>query len=134
MAVARQRVVPVELAEAAAEVDVLLARDVLVAKEQDAVIEKRVVDFSERALAHRFTDVDAQNFGAQRMRKAAQIKCHECIAPFVTLGLQDADCDLRTRETTLGDQHDDRDEEGDGQQVPRRREQNGVASEGTHRR
>jgi hypothetical protein len=74
--------VPVELAEAAAEIDVLLARDVLIAKEQDAVIEKCAVDFPERALAHLFTDVDVTNLGAQRVRKAAQIKCHECIAPF----------------------------------------------------
>ena len=82
---------PVELAEAAAEIDVLLARDVLIAKEQDAVIEKRAVDFPERSLAHRFTDVDVQNFGAQRIRKAAQVKCHG-----VLLHSLPQDCRMRT--------------------------------------
>ena len=53
MAVLRQRVVAVELAEAAAELDVLFARDVLVAKEQDPVFEKRVIDLAEFAFAHR---------------------------------------------------------------------------------
>ena len=37
MAVARQRIVIVELAETAAEGDVLLARDLLVAEQQDAL-------------------------------------------------------------------------------------------------
>ena len=75
MAVARQRVVAVELAEAAAELDVLLARDVLVAEEQDAVIEKRLVDFAEESFAH-VRDVDVAHLGAERVRELAQLESH----------------------------------------------------------
>lgn len=53
MPVARERIVPVELAEAATEIDMLLAGDLLIAKQQDPVIEKRAVYLPERAFAHR---------------------------------------------------------------------------------
>ena len=53
MTVARQRVVPVELAEAAAEGDVLLARDLLVAEQQDAAGEEGAVDLVELGVAER---------------------------------------------------------------------------------
>ena len=48
----RQCLVPVKLAEAAAELDVLLARDVLVAEKQDAVLEERTVNLTERGFVH----------------------------------------------------------------------------------
>jgi hypothetical protein len=78
MAVARQRVVAVELAEAAAEFDVLLAREFLVAQQQDAVLEKCAVDFAERLLAHVARHVDVAHFGAERVGQRPQFHCHDC--------------------------------------------------------
>jgi len=57
--------VPVQLAEAAAELDMLLARDVLLAEQQDPVLQERVVDLAEGAFAHRLRDVDGANLGAE---------------------------------------------------------------------
>src|SRR6266498_401392 len=51
MTVPRQRIVSVELAEAPAEGDVLLARDLLVAKQQDAAFQERGVDLVELVLS-----------------------------------------------------------------------------------
>ena len=68
---------PVEFAEAAAELDVLLARDVLVAQEQDAMVEEGLVNLAERAFAHRLRDVDVADFRAQRVRQAAQFQSHD---------------------------------------------------------
>ena len=59
MAVARQRVVAVEFAEAAAEGDVLLARDLLLAKQQDAALEEGPVDPVEFGVAERLAEIDA---------------------------------------------------------------------------
>jgi hypothetical protein len=57
--------VAIELAEAAAEVDVLLASDLLVPEKQDAVIEESVVDLAEERFTHRLAHVDAADFGAE---------------------------------------------------------------------
>ena len=65
MTVARQAVVPVELAEAAAEGDVLLARDLLVAEQQDAALEEGAVDPVELGVAERLGEIDALDLGAQ---------------------------------------------------------------------
>jgi hypothetical protein len=50
---------------------VLLARDVLIAEEQDAVGEKCLVDFAERGLAHRLRDIDVAYLGSERVRQSA---------------------------------------------------------------
>ncbi len=71
MPIARQRIVPVELTEAAAELDVLLAGDVLIAEQQDAVVEERPVDLAEFRFGHRPADVDVADFSAQRVRQTA---------------------------------------------------------------
>ena len=68
MAVAGQRVVAVELPEAPAELDVLLARAPLVAQQQDAVSQERTIDLAELRLGHRLRDVDIAHLGAQRIR------------------------------------------------------------------
>ena len=65
MTVPWQRVMVVELAEAAAEFDVLLARYSLIAQQQNAVIEERAIDFAERLLAHVARYVDVAHFGAK---------------------------------------------------------------------
>jgi len=54
MPVARQRFVVIQFAEAAAELDVLFAADVLIAQQQDTVIKKDAMNFAEGAFAHRF--------------------------------------------------------------------------------
>ena len=76
MAVARQRVVAVELAEAAAEVDVLLARDVLVAEQQDAVVEEGTVDLVELGVAERLGEIDTLHLGAEGMAQRTKGKRH----------------------------------------------------------
>ena len=52
-------------------------RDVLVAQEQDAVVQEGLINLAERAFAHRFRDVDVAHLGAQRVRQAAQFKSHD---------------------------------------------------------
>ena len=69
MTVARQRIVIVELAEPAAEGDVLLARDLLVAKQQDAALEEGAVDLVELGVAERLGEIDALDLGAERVGK-----------------------------------------------------------------
>ena len=65
MTVPWQRVMLVELAEAAAEVNVLLARYSLIAKQKNAVIEKRAIDFAELLLGHVTRYIDVANFCAK---------------------------------------------------------------------
>jgi hypothetical protein len=72
MPIARQSIVPIELAKAPAEIDVLLARDLLIAEQQDAVIEKRAVNLTERALAHRLAYVDFEDFSPEGVGEAAE--------------------------------------------------------------
>ena len=76
MAVARQAVVPVELAEAAAEGDVLLARDLLVAEQQDAALEEGAMDLVEFGVAERLGKIDALYLGAQGMTQRTEGKRH----------------------------------------------------------
>ena len=76
MAVARQVVVAVEFAEAAAEGDVLLARDVLLAEQQDAALQEGAVDLVELGVAERLGKVDALDFGAQGMAQRTEGKRH----------------------------------------------------------
>jgi hypothetical protein len=76
MTVAGQRVVPVEIAEAPAEIDVLLAGDVLPAEKEHAVLKERPVNLAERLLAHWLRNIDAADFGAERIRKLPQLQCH----------------------------------------------------------
>ena len=73
MAVARQGVVAVEIAEAPAELDVLAARDVLISGEENPVVEKRAVDLAEKSFAH-VRDVDAAHLGAERVRELMQLE------------------------------------------------------------
>src|SRR5215471_3326169 len=65
MAVARQVVVPIELAETAAEGDVLLARDLLVAEQQDAALQEGAVDLVELGVAEGLGEVDALDLSAE---------------------------------------------------------------------
>ena len=71
MAIERQRVVFIQCAEAAAEFNMLLARDVLITKQQNAVVEKRLVDFAEGGFAHRRGDVDVAHLRAEGVRQFA---------------------------------------------------------------
>jgi hypothetical protein len=59
--------VPVELAEAPAEGDVLLARDPLLTEQQDAPFEEGAVDLVELRIADRPGQVDALDLGAERV-------------------------------------------------------------------
>jgi hypothetical protein len=72
MAVTRQALVPVELAEAAAEGDVLLARDLLVAEQQGAALEEGAVDLVELGIAERLAEIDALDLGAQGMAQRTE--------------------------------------------------------------
>ena len=76
MPVARQRVVTVELAEAAAKGDVLLARDLLVAEQQDAALEEGAMDLVELGVAERLGKIDALDLGAQGMAQRTEGKRH----------------------------------------------------------
>jgi hypothetical protein len=76
MAVARQVVVPVELAEAAAEGDVLLARDLLVAEQKDAALQERAMDLIELGVAERLGEIDALDLGAEGVAQGAEGKRH----------------------------------------------------------
>ena len=76
MAVAWQRFVAIELAEAAAEGDVLLARDLLVAEQQDAALEEGAVDLVELGVAERLGEIDALDLGAQGMAQRTERKRH----------------------------------------------------------
>ena len=76
MAVTRQRVVIVEFAEAAAEGDVLLARDLLVAEQQDALVEEGAMDLVELGVAERLGEVDVRNLGTEGMGKRSHGKRH----------------------------------------------------------
>jgi hypothetical protein len=77
MAIARQRVMIVELAEAAAEGDVLLARDLLAAKQQDAFLEESAVDLVELGVAERLGEIDARDLGADCIGKRSHGKRHQ---------------------------------------------------------
>ena len=61
------RVLPVKLSEAAAERDVLLARDFLSTKQQYAVIEKGLMHSFKVRLAQVLRQVEADDLRAQRM-------------------------------------------------------------------
>ena len=76
MAVARQRFVGVELAEAAAEGDVLLARDLLVAEQQDAFLQEGAMDLVELRVAGRLGEIDAGDLGAERVGKRSHGNGH----------------------------------------------------------
>ena len=66
----------VELSEAAAELDVLLARDLLVAEQQDAAREEGPVDLVELGVAERLGEIDALDFGAQGVAQRTEGKRH----------------------------------------------------------
>ena len=55
-----------EVAEAAGEREVLLGGDVLVAEEDDLVLEQRAMDLVERLVVERLGQVDASDLGADR--------------------------------------------------------------------
>ena len=67
MPVAWKGVMAIELSEAPAELDVLLPRDILAAKQQDTVLQERLIDLAEERLAHRRRDIDIANFRTQRI-------------------------------------------------------------------
>jgi len=54
----------VQLAEQPAEREMLLRRDVLVAEEDDEVFGERAVDFVERAVRQRLSEIDAADLRA----------------------------------------------------------------------
>ena len=53
----------VQLAEEAAEILLLLRRQVLIPEEDHAVVDERVVDVLERALVERLREIDAVDLG-----------------------------------------------------------------------
>ena len=67
---------PVELAETTAELDVLLARDVLVTEKKNPVIQKSLIDLAEPCLAHWPGDVHVADLDAERVRKLPQFQSH----------------------------------------------------------
>ena len=72
----RQGVVPVELAEAAAEGDVLLARNLLVAEQQDAAFQELRMDLVEFVVAERLGEIDALDLGAERVGQRSEGEAH----------------------------------------------------------
>jgi hypothetical protein len=72
--------VDLQRAEAAAEVDVLLRRDALVAEHQHVVVQVGAVDAAEIGRRERPGEVQAQDFGAQRGVKRADFDGGGCVA------------------------------------------------------
>ena len=66
--------VDLERAEAAAEVDVLLRGDLLVAEDQDVMVEMGLVDAGEVFGADGLRDVEAEDFGAYGGGEAADFE------------------------------------------------------------
>ena len=77
MTVARQRVVIIQFTEAAAESDMLLARDLLVAKQENAAFQERAMDLVELGVAERLADIDALDFGAERVGQGSHGNGHD---------------------------------------------------------
>jgi hypothetical protein len=75
--------VAIELAEAAAEGDVLLARDLLVAEQENAALQERTMDLVELGIAEWPAEIDPLDFGAERVRKGPHGNGHD--ADLVTL-------------------------------------------------
>ncbi len=69
----------VELAETPAEFQVLLARDVLVAEQQDAMFQERPVDLAKIRLADRRRDIDVAHLRAERVGKTPQFDGHRLV-------------------------------------------------------
>ena len=76
MAVARQRIVAIELAETAAELDVLLAGDLLPAQQQHAMVQEGAIDAAELGFGQRPVQVDADHLGAERKGKRTRFNGH----------------------------------------------------------
>jgi hypothetical protein len=66
----------VEFAEAAAEGYVLFARDLLVAEQQDALLEKGPVDLVEIGIAERLGEIHSLNLGTESMGERPGRKGH----------------------------------------------------------
>ena len=71
MTVAGEGIVPVEFTKSTAEFEMLLARDILIAKQQNAVIQKRTVYFAKRRFAHGCGDIDVADFGTEAVTEFA---------------------------------------------------------------
>jgi hypothetical protein len=76
MAVARQGIVRIELAETAAERDVLLARDLLLAEQQDPAFQECAMDPIELGIGERLGEVDALHFRAEGVGERPQGNRH----------------------------------------------------------
>ena len=59
-------IVDLQFAEAAAEGNVLLRGQLLLAKENDAIVDERPADFADHVVVEVARQVDAGNFGAER--------------------------------------------------------------------
>src|SRR5439155_1088162 len=72
---AGDKVVDVEVAETAAEGQMLLRGQALIVEEYHQVVEQRPADFRDRAIVERLCKIDPRNLGAERSRDAAVIEC-----------------------------------------------------------
>lgn len=69
-----------QVSEASAEGDVLFRRDFLVSEEEDAVIQKGVVDLLERLIGHRLGEVNPLNFPPSFVDNDLMITCGNRLA------------------------------------------------------
>jgi hypothetical protein len=69
-----------EIAEAPAEGNVLRGRQILIAENQDAVVEMGLLDAGEGVVRQWSGEIDAYDFGAERRRKRANVdrRFHDC--------------------------------------------------------
>src|SRR5689334_15090587 len=70
------RLILVQLSEAPADCDMLLARHRPAAKEQHAVLDKSAIDCAESGVVERLADVDSHDFRAQGVREFAYRQTH----------------------------------------------------------
>ena len=70
---ALDEIMHLQLAEAAAEGDVLLRSEALAAKENHAVLDQRLADFAEYAVVEFLRQVDAGDLGAERPRNRVNL-------------------------------------------------------------
>ena len=65
----------VQAAKAAAESQVLLACQTLIAKKDHLMVEKRPADFGNRGVVERLAKIDPRELGAESSLDAAHVKC-----------------------------------------------------------
>jgi hypothetical protein len=65
----------IQAAKAAAEGQMLLRRQVLIAEKDHLMVEQCPPDFGNHSIVERFAKIDSRNLGAESPRDAALVKC-----------------------------------------------------------